>query len=70
MLYEVITELCCEFNKIKDNNFTLNFDKYPTKEEQKMITLNNQDLGETDVKKIDDTKNLIRKLQKNNTIFV
>jgi len=51
-----------EFDKIKEHDFKLFFDKYPDKEKQKEIFLNNQDVAAKDIKTIDTTKALISKL--------
>ena len=62
---EVLRE---EFEEIKRQNFKLHFDKYPTKEEQKQIFLNNQDVQDIDIKTIDKTRNLIGKLTGNGNV--
>ena len=51
-----------EFEEIKRQKFKLHFDKYPTKEEQTQIFLNNKDVEAKDIQTIDKTKNLIGKL--------
>lgn len=53
-----------EFETIKQHNFRLYFEHYPTKEEQESIFLNNKDVEENDRKAFDQTKALIAKLSK------
>lgn len=60
--------LCKEFEQIKQHDFQLFFDHYPTKEEQKSIFLNNQDVKERDIKTIDETRALIAKLSTEGSI--
>lgn len=60
--------LCREFEEIKKQHFKLHFDKYPTKEEQEQIFLNNQDVEDKDIKTIDKTRNLIGKLTENGNV--
>jgi len=57
-----------EFNEIKRHNFKLHFESYPTKEEQKQIFLNNQDLKAKDVQTLGNTRALINKLTENQNI--
>ena len=59
---EDMTILQEEFEEIKKQNFKLHFDRYPTKEEQKQIFLNNKDVEAKDIQTIDKTKALIGKL--------
>lgn len=54
--------LCKEFAEINRQEFKLHFSKYPTKEEQKNIFLNNQDIDDGDAKILNTTKGLIKKL--------
>lgn len=62
---EVLQE---EFEEIKRQHFKLHFDRYPTKEEQEQIFLNNQDVEDKDIKTIDKTRNLIGKLTENGNV--
>lgn len=39
-------ELCEEFEKIKENDFQLVFDPYPTEEQQKELIINNRDVSD------------------------
>lgn len=57
-----------EFEEIKRQHFKLHFDRYPTKEEQEQIFLNNQDVEDKDIKTIDKTRNLIDKLTENGNV--
>lgn len=56
---EVLKE---EFEEIKRQKFKLHFDKYPDKEMQKQIFLNNRDIEDKDAKTLGTTKVLIDKL--------
>ena len=60
---EEMQVLCDEFNEIKKHNFRLYFEHYPTKEEQKQLILNNQDLDEGVISSLNNTRNLINKLK-------
>lgn len=60
---EEMQVLCDEFNEIKTHNFKLYFEHYPTKEEQKQLILNNQDLDEGAMSSLNNTRNLINKLK-------
>lgn len=60
--------LCKEFDLIKANDYKLHFNKYPTKEEQERIFLNNKDIEDKDVKTIDQTKALIDRLSNEESI--
>ena len=51
-----------EFEEIKRQKFKLHFDKYPDKEMQKQIFLNNRDIEDKDAKTLGTTKVLIDKL--------
>lgn len=62
---EVLKE---EFEEIKKQNFKLHFDKYPDKEMQKQIFLNNKDIAEKDAKTLGTTKVLIDKLTEEGSI--
>ncbi len=57
-----------EFEEIKKQHFKLYFNRYPTKEEQEQIFLNNQDVQDKDIKTIDKTKNLIDKLTESGNV--
>lgn len=52
-----------EFNEIKKNGFRLVFEKYPTKEEQEKLLLNNADIDEPDQKTLDNARKVIGKLR-------
>ena len=52
-----------EYNLIKENNYKLVFDKYPTKEEQEKLLLNNQDIDEPDQKTLDNARKVIGRLK-------
>ena len=52
-----------EFELIKSNEYKLNFEHYPTKEEQETLLLNNQDIDEPDQKTLDDARKVIGKLK-------
>lgn len=52
-----------EFNAIKENEFRLVFEKYPTKEEQEKLLLNNADIDEPDQKTLDNARKVIGKLK-------
>lgn len=55
--------LCDEFSEIKNHNFKLYFEHYPTKEEQKELILNNKDLDQSSMKSLNSTRSLIMKLK-------
>lgn len=55
-----------EFDIIKNHDFKLYFNKYPTEEEKKTIYLNNKDIEKNDARTIDQTRKLIDKLSKQN----
>lgn len=65
---EEMQELCDEFNKIKTNNFKLVFEKYPTKEEQKQLIINNKDLAGKDATVFGDARSLFAKLRKSGNV--
>lgn len=52
-----------EFNMIKENEYKLVFEKYPTKEEQEKLLLNNADIDEPDQKTLDSARKVIGKLK-------
>ena len=54
--------LCDEFEKIKEHDFKLYFDHYPTKDEQEAIFLNNRDTEDKDRQAFEKTKELICRL--------
>ena len=62
---EVLKE---EFEEIKKQGFKLHFDKYPDKEMQKQIFLNNRDIEDKDAKTLGTTKVLIDKLTEEGSI--
>ena len=61
-------QLCEEFIKVKENNFQLIFDKYPDKEEQKKLLINNKDLSKGDNKILTNAKYLFDRLKKESNI--
>lgn len=60
---EDMVSLIDEYNKIKENEFKLVFEKYPTKEEQENILLNNADIDEPDQMTLDNARKVIGKLK-------
>ncbi len=54
-----------EFEAIKKHDFKLFFDEYPDETMLKKIFLNNQDVADKDVKRLDSTKMLIDRLTEN-----
>lgn len=52
-----------EFNMIKNNKFRLVFEKYPTKEEQQNLLLNNADIDASDQITIDNARKVLEKLK-------
>lgn len=60
--------LCKEFEEIRKHDFKLYFKEYPTKEKQKQIFLNNQDVADKDVRTLGTTKVLIDKLTESGNI--
>ena len=59
---EDMQTLCNEFEKIKEYDFKLYFEHYPTKQEQERIFLNNQDVEDREKRAFDQTKELISRL--------
>ena len=59
---EDMKKLCEEFSIIKQHDFKLFFEHYPTKEEQERIYLNNKDAGYGEIRTIDKTRALIERL--------
>lgn len=57
-----IVNLESEFNKIKDNNYSLYFKSYPSEEEKKKIRTTNIDLRKEDVIAIDKMEKLLKNL--------
>lgn len=53
--------LCKEFEQVKNNDFKLHFDHYPTEEERKQMVLNNSDLDEQTLKSIQDARSRVAK---------
>ena len=60
--------LCDEFERIKEYDFKLYFEHYPTKAEQQTIFLNNQDVEGRDKRAFDQTKELINRLSQGGSI--
>lgn len=54
--------LCNEFEEVKNNNFQLHFQHYPTAEERKQMILNNRDLDENTLKSIQKMRNKVAKV--------
>lgn len=65
---EDMQTLCDEFEKIKEHDFKLYFEHYPTKAEQETIFLNNQDVEGRDKRAFDQTKELINRLSQEGSI--
>ena len=65
---EDMETLCNEFEKIKEHDFKLYFEHYPTKEEQERIFLNNQDVEGREKRAFDQTKELISRLTKDGSM--
>lgn len=53
--------LCKEFEQVKNNEFKLHFNHYPTEEERKQMVLNNSDLDEQTLKTIQDARSRVAK---------
>lgn len=60
---EDMESLITEFNRIKENDFKLVFEHYPTKEEQEKILLNSKDIDEPDQAALDGARKVIGKLK-------
>ena len=58
---EEMKSLCKEFEQIKNNEFKLHFDHYPTEGERKQMILNNSDLDEQTLKSIQDARSKVAK---------
>ena len=58
---EEMTVLCKEFEQVKNNDFKLYFEHYPTEDERKQLILNNSDLDEQTFKSIQDARNRVAK---------
>ena len=65
---EDMQTLCDEFEKIREHDFKLYFEHYPTKAEQETIFLNNQDVEGRDKRAFDQTKELINRLSQEGSI--
>ncbi len=61
---EGMDKLCNEYNIIKQNDYKLVFDKYPTKDDLKNIVMNNKDIGDKDKAKIEDVRKIILEMKK------
>ncbi len=59
---EDMQALCDEFDRIKEHDFKLYFEHYPTREEQETIYLNNRDVEDREKRAFDQTKELINRL--------
>ena len=59
-------ELIDEFNKVKEHNFKLHFDSYPTESERALMVQTNQDLSQKDTETISDAKEIFGRLKKDN----
>lgn len=60
---EEMTQLCEEFETIKDYDYKLHFVKYPTDEEKKQLILNNKDVDANIMSSISKTRALISKVK-------
>lgn len=60
--------LCNEFNKVKENSYRLIFKRYPNKEEQEKLVINNKDLSTGENKILTNAKYLFEKLKKESGI--
>ena len=60
--------LCDEFEKIKEHDFKLYFEHYPTKAEQETIFLNNKDVEDSEQKAFNKTRELIMRLTSDGSI--
>lgn len=58
---EEMKSLCKEFEQVKNNDYKLHFDHYPTEEERKQMVLNNSDLDEQTLKTIQDARSKVAK---------
>lgn len=58
---EEMQSLCKEFEQVKNNDFKLHFEHYPTNEERKQLILNNSDLDEQTLKTIQDARSRVAK---------
>lgn len=65
---EQMQELCEEFDKIKANDYKLVFERYPTKEEQKQLIINNKDLAGKEATIFGSARGLFDKLRKSGSI--
>lgn len=65
---EDMQTLCDEFEKIREHDFKLYFEHYPTKDEQNTIFLNNKDVEGRDKIALDQTKELINRLSQEGSI--
>ena len=65
---EDMQTLCDEFEKIREHDFKLYFEHYPTKAEQETIFLNNKDVEDRDRRAFDQTKELINRLSREGNI--
>lgn len=61
---EGMDKLCDEYEIIKQNNYKLVFDKYPTKDDLKNIVMNNKDIEDKDKSKIEDVRKIILDIKK------
>lgn len=61
---EGMDKLCNEYDIIKQNDYKLVFNKYPTKDDLKNIVMNNKDIGDKDKAKIEDVRKIILDMKK------
>lgn len=61
---EGMDKLCNEYDIIKQNDYKLFFNKYPTKDDLKNIVMNNKDIGDKDKAKIEDVRKIILDMKK------
>lgn len=61
---EGMDKLCDEYDIIRQNDYKLFFNKYPTKDDLKNIVMNNKDIGDKDKAKIEDVRKIILDMKK------
>lgn len=58
-------KLCYEFDRVKENNYQLFFNKYPTEEDRKEMVILNKDISKNDSEALTNTKKFIDENQDN-----
>ena len=58
-----------EFNAVKDNNFQLHFNKYPTKEMREAMVQTNRDLSKSEHKGFDTVQEVFKRLSEEDKIY-